>query len=80
MRITRMALRYRWRLVFGLIAIFLASGFQLAIPILIGDAVDTAFNLLDDAEGKAKDALIVTAVLLFAASVGRGLAAMGAGR
>jgi ATP-binding cassette subfamily B protein len=62
--------------VFGLIAIFLASGFQLAIPILIGDAVDTAFNLLDDAEGKAKDALIVTAVLLFAASVGRGLAAM----
>ncbi len=44
-RITRMALQYRWRLFFGLIAIFLASGFQLAIPILIGSAVDAARSL-----------------------------------
>lgn len=45
MRITRMALKYKQRLVFGFIAIFLASGFQLAIPILIGSSVDAAIKL-----------------------------------
>jgi ATP-binding cassette, subfamily B, multidrug efflux pump len=47
MRITRMALQYKWRLFFGLITIFLASGFQLALPILIGSAVDAAIALED---------------------------------
>ncbi len=98
MRITRMALHYRWRLAIGLVAIFLASGFQLAIPILIGSAVDAANsleggsvdianglvakavggtnNLVDGANSAAKSALIIIAVLLFVASVGRGLSAM----
>jgi ATP-binding cassette subfamily B multidrug efflux pump len=98
MRITRMALRYRWRLVFGLIAIFLASGFQLAIPILIGSSVDAALGLengdlriansavvasiesvtdiFGEGSNPAKTALIIIAVLLFIASVGRGLSAM----
>ena len=98
MRITRMALKYRWRLFFGLTAIFLASGFQLAIPILIGSAVDAARSLdsnnveiangvVTSAVGEATDifgegsdpaktALIIIAVLLFIASVGRGLSAM----
>ena len=40
-----MALQYRKRLIVGIIAIFLASGFQLAIPILIGSAVDAAIGL-----------------------------------
>ena len=71
-----MALRYKGRLAIGLIAIFLASGFQLAIPILIGNAVDTATNLDGDADARAKNALILTAVLLLLASIGRGLAAM----
>jgi ATP-binding cassette subfamily B protein len=71
-----MALRYKGRLAIGLIAIFLASGFQLAIPILIGNAVDTATNLTGDADARAKNALILTAVLLLLASIGRGLAAM----
>jgi len=71
-----MALRYKGRLAIGLIAIFLASGFQLAIPILIGNAVDTATNLAGDADARAKNALILTAVLLLLASIGRGLAAM----
>ena len=71
-----MALRYKGRLAIGLIAIFLASGFQLAIPILIGNAVDTATNLAGDADARAKNALIHTAVLLLLASIGRGLAAM----
>jgi ATP-binding cassette subfamily B multidrug efflux pump len=98
MRITRMALLYRWRLVFGLIAIFLASGFQLAIPILIGSSVDAALGLengdlriansavvasiesvtdiFGEGSNPAKTALIIIAVLLFIASVGRGLSAM----
>tara|TARA_B110000495_G_scaffold113601_1_gene98354 strand:- start:299 stop:2116 length:1818 start_codon:yes stop_codon:yes gene_type:complete len=93
-----MALRYRWRLVFGLIAIFLASGFQLAIPILIGSSVDAALGLengdlriansavvasiesvtdiFGEGSNPAKTALIIIAVLLFIASVGRGLSAM----
>ncbi|MCH8229487.1 MAG: ABC transporter ATP-binding protein [Chloroflexi bacterium] len=71
-----MALHYRWRLAIGLVAIFLAAGFQLAIPILIGNAVDTANNLFGDADARAKDALVLTAILLFAASVGRGFSAM----
>jgi ATP-binding cassette subfamily B multidrug efflux pump len=71
-----MALRYKWRLLVGLIAIFAASGFQLAIPILIGNAIDTANNLANDTNSQAKDALILAAVLLFAVSVGRGLSAM----
>ena len=75
-RITRMALHYRWRLAIGLVAIFLAAGFQLAIPILIGNAVDTANNLFGDADARAKDALVLTAILLFATSVGRGFSAM----
>ena len=98
MRITRMALQYRWRLVFGLIAIFLASGFQLVIPILIGSSVDAAMGLengdlriansavistidsvtdiVGEGSNPAKTALIIIAVLLFLASVGRGLSAM----
>ena len=75
-RITRMALHYRWRLAIGLVAIFFAAGFQLAIPILIGNAVDTANNLFGDADARAKDALVLTAILLFAVSVGRGFSAM----
>ena len=75
-RITRIALHYRWRLAIGLVAIFLAAGFQLAIPILIGNAVDTANNLFGDADARAKDALVLTAILLFATSVGRGFSAM----
>jgi len=64
----------------GIIAIFLASAFQLWIPILIGDAVDAAKNLLGDGDiatdDAARDALVLTAILLFVASVGRGLSAM----
>lgn len=98
MRITRMALQYRWRLVFGITAIFLASGFQLALPFLIGSAVDAAMDLengdlkiansavistietitdiVGEGSNPAKTALIIIAILLFIASVGRGLSAM----
>ena len=98
MRITRMALQHKLRLFFGLITIFLASGFQLAIPILIGSAVDVAISLegaetviantgvagavdsitgvFGEGSNPAKTALIIIAVLLFVASIGRGVSAM----
>ena len=98
MRITRMALQYRKRLIVGIIAIFLASGFQLAIPILIGSAVDAAIgldggtvdlpngtvmraidsatNVFGEGNNPPKTALIIIAVFLFIASVGRGMSAM----
>ena len=56
-----MSLQYRWRLVFGLIAIFLASGFQLALPILIGSAVDAA-NGLDDGSFVIANTMAASAV------------------
>ena len=93
-----MSLKYKWRLTFGLIAIFLASGFQLAIPILIGSAVDAArsldestveianpavvrlingtVNIVGEGSNPARTALIVIALYLFIASIGRGLSAM----
>ena len=93
-----MSLQYKWRLFFGLVAIFLASGFQLAIPILIGAAVDAArsldestveivnpavVSLIDgtvdifgEGSNPARTALIIIAIYLFVASVGRGLSAM----
>jgi len=98
MRISRMSLKYRWRLIFGMIAIFMASVFQLALPILIGSAVDAASGLdggnlkianemvassidattdrFGEGNNPAKTALIIIAVFLFIASVGRGLSAM----
>jgi ATP-binding cassette subfamily B multidrug efflux pump len=98
MRITRMSLHYKWRLFFGFVAIFVASAFQLVIPILIGSAVDasrsldansveiangvvvSAIDSMTDIFGEgsnpAKTSLIVIAVFLFIASVGRGVAAM----
>ncbi|MDA1278734.1 MAG: ABC transporter ATP-binding protein [Chloroflexi bacterium] len=74
-----MALRYRARLTIGTLAIFLAAAFQLWIPILIGNAVDAASNLLDGVEStdeKARAALVLTAILLLFASVGRGFSSM----
>jgi len=98
MRITRMSFKYKWRLFFGLVSIFLASGFQLALPILIGSAVDAARGLeggnlkianewtvsaiefvtdiFGEGSNSSKTALIIIAVFLFIASVGRGVAAM----
>ena len=58
MRITRMALQYKLRLFIGLIAIFLASGFQLAIPMLIGSAVDAATGLEEGSLKIANSAVI----------------------
>jgi ATP-binding cassette subfamily B multidrug efflux pump len=74
-RIVSPAFRYRWRIALALGATVLAAAFQLAIPQLLGDAVDSALLSLDDTAidlETARDALWATAGFLFVASVLRG--------
>ena len=53
-RIVRMALRYRAGVAVALLATLAASAFQLAIPGLVGDAVDGAHSLLAGGGGDAR--------------------------
>lgn len=77
-RITVMAFRHPWQSGAAIGATFIASGFQLMIPQLLGQAVDQAQGIM--ARGslgtQAQDALLWTALLLLGASVLRGLFTM----
>lgn len=70
-RITRLCLRYRWRVVVSLGATVFAVMMQLAIPVILGRAVDRSLEIGGDATDIR--ALAPVAVLLLAASVLRGL-------
>lgn len=78
-RITRMALRYRWRIGLAFCATMLAATSQLLIPRLIGEAVDNAQGLLAggaaDADA-ARTALAAAAVALLGAATFRGFCTM----
>ncbi len=74
-RIVRTALRHRVRVLVALLAVAAASGFQLAVPGLVGDAVDGALGLLGNrsvAPEVARPALLAAAALLLGASIMRG--------
>lgn len=77
-RITVMAFRHPWQSGAAIGATFIASGFQLMIPQLLGRAVDQAQGIMagGNAASVAQDALLWTAILLLAASVMRGLFTM----
>lgn len=77
-RITRMALRHRGRMAIAVIATFVAVTFQLLIPRLLGDSVDQAWSLFQSgaASDEARQALLLSAGLLFGASVLRGIFTM----
>ena len=80
-RIIKMSLKYKWRLIFGIVAIFISSGFSLYIPLLLGDAVDAANNLLGDNSeissiNDSRNHLYFICILLLIASIGRGTSAM----
>lgn len=76
-RITLMAFRYRGRMSLAIVATVLAGIAQLVVPLLIGDAVDQAQNLLAGTDSQAaRDALLVTAFWLLAASIARGALTM----
>ena len=75
-RIVRLCLRYRGRVAIAVGATLIASLFQLAVPQLLGDAVDGALDLLDNetaSAAAARNTLLITAGLLLGASVLRGL-------
>lgn len=72
-----MAFRYRGRMSLAIVATVLAGIAQLVVPLLIGDAVDQAQNLLAGTDSQAaRDALLVTAFWLLAASIARGALTM----
>jgi ATP-binding cassette subfamily B protein len=78
-RITAMAFRYRWRMVFAIVATALAATAQIIIPQLIGTAVDQARGLLATASGHeavVQAGLVKSASLLLGAAVLRGLFTM----
>ncbi len=75
----QMGLEHRWLVALTLVAIVASVAFQLWIPGIIRDAVDTALSLVTGeaaTRGEARRALITTAGLLVAVSVLRGLTAM----
>ena len=75
-RIVRLAARYKLGLAIAVCAALGAAVFQLAIPRLLGDAVDNALGMLGQqavAADVARGALVDVALLLLAVSILRGL-------
>jgi ATP-binding cassette, subfamily B, multidrug efflux pump len=77
-RVARMTLHYPGRMLLAMAASLVAVIFQLYIPRFLGDAVNNAYGLLTAGTSmeQARRALLVTGVLLFGASVLRGLFTM----
>jgi ATP-binding cassette subfamily B protein len=81
-RIVRMALRYRWRFGVATLTSLLATAFNMAVPRLIGHAVDQAHALLvrgNANAGATLAALSATAILLVLAAGLRGVTQMVSG-
>jgi ATP-binding cassette subfamily B protein len=75
-RIVTLCLRHRGRVAIAVGATLVAALFQLAVPQLLGSAVDEALGLLDTENATAtaaRAALFQTAALLLGASILRGL-------
>ena len=75
-RITRMALRYRARLLLGILGTVAAALSQLLIPRFMGQAVDGIHDLLLTAtrwDPTTRNGLLLLALALLGASVGRGV-------
>ena len=75
-RIIRMALKQRLLLLFGVITIFGAAGFQLWIPFLLGSSVDIALDVFSAENVDASDQLILSGILLLISSIMRGIFTM----
>ena len=75
-RIVKIALRFRIGVAIALLATLAAAAFQLAIPGLVGDAVDGAQSLLEDGAATpdaVRSALYRAALLLLGVSIMRGV-------
>ena len=67
-RIIKMGIKYKIQMFFGIIAIFLAAGFQLWIPILIGKAVESVSIIISESNDITRESLTITGLLLLFAS------------
>ena len=76
LRITRMTLRHPWRVGIALAATVVAAALQLAIPLLLGRAVDQTQQILTPGATGAEAALLTTALVLLSVSVLRGIFTM----
>ncbi len=75
-RITRMTMRHPWLVAAAIVATFVAASLQLAIPRLLGRAVDQTQGVLTSSSASAESALWTTAGTLLAVAVLRGLFTM----
>lgn len=75
-RIVRLTLFHPWKVTFAIVSTFVAAGFQLMIPRLLGRAIDETQAVVAAAEAGAERALLLTALALLAASVLRGVFTM----
>lgn len=71
-RVTRLSLQTPWQAAAAIGATLVAAGMQLLIPLLLGRAVDQTQELLTDTDA-AHNALLLTALLVLAVSVLRGV-------
>jgi ATP-binding cassette subfamily B multidrug efflux pump len=74
-RIMVLTWRHPMLVIITIVSCLIASGLQLMVPVLLGQAVDLAEGVLDGGAG-AVDALWVTAWVLLLLSIGRGLFTM----
>jgi ATP-binding cassette subfamily B protein len=72
-RVTKMAWETPWQVVIGLFATLLAATLQLAIPQLLGQAVDQTQDAVTMGDAAARAALWTTAVLVLVVSTLRGV-------
>ncbi len=70
-RVIQLSLRTPWQAAAAILATLIASGMQLLIPLLLGQAVDQTQALLTDADA-ARAALLKSALLVLLVSVLRG--------
>lgn len=74
-RIMVLTWRHPWMVTITLVSTIIACGLQLWVPRLLGEAIDRAEGVLDGGAG-AVDALWVSAWILLAVSIGRGIFTM----
>lgn len=75
MRIMALTMRHPWMVAITVVSTIIACALQLWTPLLLGQAVDHAEGVINGGAG-ASEALWVTAMILLAVSVGRGIFTM----
>src|SRR5690554_5294783 len=71
-RLTLLTLHHPLQVTFAVVATVLAACLQLAIPLILGRAIDQTQSALGAGGEVAREALLASAILLFVVSIGRG--------